>query len=522
MNVKRTHALSSHIGYLLILVLIVLTSTAAGAASVTLRWDANSPAPDGYRIFARKSGQAYDYSRPIWEGSSTSCTIISLENQTEYYFVVRAFDGSLESASSGEVKYTPSTSSGSNPDTTPPAWNGATTGVGLARDTATSGSVVVEFDTARDAANGTNLRFNVYYAVTENWNNTDWSNNNVIVDATVGAGSTFSHAVKVSGLSNGVGYTFGVRAEDQSGNEDTNTNKLTATPTTSQNSSGSGTDLDAKFVESTLGSGMLYYTDRAYKLTSIPPSYVGMDTILTPNDERDRTDAGGYVTFEMPYDGTVYVAYDSRATHVPDWMSGFSDTGDRIYTSLSSQPYMKIYEKWYAAGAIVNLGANKASGFSGGTISNYMVFYSPGGGSTGGAPSLIIDTRFGSSTLGNGIRYYTDRDYTLTGVPSAYVGMDAILTPNDERDRTDASGYLTFQMPYAGTIYVAYDSRATHVPNWMSGFSDTGQRIYTSLSSQPYLKVFQRTYASGATVNLGANKAAGFSGSTISNYMVFY
>ena len=91
------------------------------------------------------------------------------------------------------------------------------------------------------------------------------------------------------------------------------------------------------------------------------------------------------------------------------------------------------------------------------------------------------------------MEYYTDRDYTLTSVPSAYVGMDAILTPNDGRDYTASIGYLKFEMPFDGNVYVAYDSRATSLPTWMSSFSDTGDRIYTSLSTQPYLKSFQQT-----------------------------
>jgi hypothetical protein len=51
------------------------------------------------------------------------------------------------------------------------------------------------------------------------------------VDVTPSAGSTYVHAFTVTGLSDDVNYTFGVRVEDQSGNEDTNTNTLTATPT---------------------------------------------------------------------------------------------------------------------------------------------------------------------------------------------------------------------------------------------------------------------------------------------------
>ena len=70
---------------------------------MTLRWDANNPAPEGYRVFARQSGQRYHYTRPIWESNQTTCTLIGLNQGVTYHFVVRAFDGNLESADSQEV-----------------------------------------------------------------------------------------------------------------------------------------------------------------------------------------------------------------------------------------------------------------------------------------------------------------------------------------------------------------------------------------------------------------------------------
>ena len=77
------------------------------AASVTLRWDPSDPATDGYRLFARKSGQAYNYSQPDWEGAGVTGTLNHLDGQTEYYIVVRAYKGSTESADSNEVHYIP-------------------------------------------------------------------------------------------------------------------------------------------------------------------------------------------------------------------------------------------------------------------------------------------------------------------------------------------------------------------------------------------------------------------------------
>ena len=515
-----------------VLFFILANTNSANAASVSLNWDANTPSPEGYKVFYRLAHQEYDYDNPTWQGSSTSCVIKDLKSGNTYCFVVRAYNGNLESMDSNEVTFKASENTSSETDTTPPSWSGATSGIGAAEDNGAGGSVTIEFDTATDAVDGTNLNFNVYYAPTQTWNKSDWTENNTITHISTSTGGIFTYAANLNNLTTGVSYNIGVRAEDQSGNEDANTSTLTVTPTTSTDiskSSDSSIGLSTNFENTTLTNKLAYYTDRDYKLTNVPSDYLGLSAILLPNDGRNNTSSSGYLTFVMPDDGMVYVAYDSRAKSLPNWMSGFSATGDRIYTSLSSQPYLVVFEKWYAAGATVNLGGNKATGFSGSTVSNYLVFYETGVDNTSDStsttpttPTLSVSSKFTKTVLSKGMAYYTDRAYTLNNIPSDYSGLGAILTPNDERNNTKVSGYLTFEMPDDGMVYVGYDSRAKSLPNWMSSFSATGERIYTSLSTQPYLVVFEKWYAAGATVNLGANKATGFSGGTVSNYLVLY
>lgn len=89
------------------LCMFFMPATIAMAASVTLRWDANDPTPEGYLVFAREAGQSYDYTHPAWQGSDVTCTISTLTQGTTYHFVVRAYEGALESADSEEVSYTP-------------------------------------------------------------------------------------------------------------------------------------------------------------------------------------------------------------------------------------------------------------------------------------------------------------------------------------------------------------------------------------------------------------------------------
>ena len=118
--------------FLSILSIVINTTFAHSSASVTLRWDANDPEPAGYRVFGREAGSSYDYDHPLWEESLTTCTLTGLTEGVTYYFVVRAYQGELESVDSEEVSYTPpvvdsntdtgldtSDDTGTSPDTDP-------------------------------------------------------------------------------------------------------------------------------------------------------------------------------------------------------------------------------------------------------------------------------------------------------------------------------------------------------------------------------------------------------------------
>jgi hypothetical protein len=85
----------------LIATILLFTATAFGA-TVKLAWDPNSETDlAGYRVFFKNYGQAYDYSKPIWEGPETTCTV---EIDQTGDFVVRALNvAGAESGDSNEV-----------------------------------------------------------------------------------------------------------------------------------------------------------------------------------------------------------------------------------------------------------------------------------------------------------------------------------------------------------------------------------------------------------------------------------
>ena len=91
------------VGYYLLIAFPLVVS----AAQVTLQWDPNTPAPDGYNLYQRVNGQSYNYSNPVNPSViiGTTYTVSDLQDGATYFFVVRAKVGSDESGDSNEVQY---------------------------------------------------------------------------------------------------------------------------------------------------------------------------------------------------------------------------------------------------------------------------------------------------------------------------------------------------------------------------------------------------------------------------------
>jgi chitinase len=87
------------------LFLLALSPSLLMAAQVTLRWDANQTAPDGYRLYQSNAAQGFDYSSPVWSGQAIEHTVAGLDSNKTYYFVVRAFKGNSESGDSNMVQF---------------------------------------------------------------------------------------------------------------------------------------------------------------------------------------------------------------------------------------------------------------------------------------------------------------------------------------------------------------------------------------------------------------------------------
>jgi len=128
------------------------------------------------------------------------------------------------------------------------------------------------------------------------------------------------------------------------------------------------------------------------------------------------------------------------------------------------------------------------------------------------APSDYPST-YKQTLLEEGNTYYIDRDYTLTNIPTDLKNGIFIMTANNDKSIT-SENHITFSVDRACTVYVAYDSRASSLPNWIGSFQNTGLTIGTTDIT---LNVFSKVYSAGP-VQLGGNHAPGATGAG-SNYI---
>ena len=106
----------------------------------------------------------------------------------------------------------------------------------------------------------------------------------------------------------------------------------------------------------------------------------------------------------------------------------------------------------------------------------------------------IVTTSKGAyllSRLTAGETFYTDRPYTLTGVPDFLEGARFIKTANDDK-RSSSSNLLTAFLTQRAIAYVAFDPRASVLPDWLQDWTKTGEVIGTTDPGTPYLEVYSK------------------------------
>ena len=255
------------------------------------------------------------------------------------------------------------------PDMTAPVWDD-TVGICSAVDTAVGGNVRVDFGTATDDVSGSNVSYNIYYAPTAGWSDSDWSVNYVILDVVPAAGTVCANAYTVGGLVSGTEYTFGVRVADESGNEDTNQAAITAIPTG---------DVPASFTDD---------------FSTAPTTGTGPDDYTVVNT--------------WTQGGTGAFLYDSsgqrlRVNTGDDVGLAFSHSLPPLDTGVFQIDFRPLVK--YPSGGLINLWLRASDG------SYYQVSSSDGYGA-GGISKYVGGLKVDTAAFSSG--YTQGRDYTIT------------------------------------------------------------------------------------------------------------
>ena len=105
-----------------------------------------------------------------------------------------------------------------------------------------------------------------------------------------------------------------------------------------------------------------------------------------------------------------------------------------------------------------------------------------------------------------GSRYYIDRDFTLSSVPSILSGGTMIKTANDDKQST-INPFMRFDIGQISTVYVVYDISQAGTPSWLTSWTNTGQTVGIS-GDNATMRVFSKQFSAGQ-VTLEPNRGNG-------------
>ncbi|WP_295713967.1 kelch repeat-containing protein [Mucilaginibacter sp.] len=114
--------------------------------------------------------------------------------------------------------------------------------------------------------------------------------------------------------------------------------------------------------------------------------------------------------------------------------------------------------------------------------------------------------RYELDTLRQGITYYTDREYTITTIPSTLTNAAIIKAPNDDKVNT-STAVLSFKLSAPAIIYVAYDPRGTVLPAWLASWKRLTDKVGVDDPKISSFNLYSKNYPAG-DVSLGGNFAS--------------
>jgi len=106
-----------------------------------------------------------------------------------------------------------------------------------------------------------------------------------------------------------------------------------------------------------------------------------------------------------------------------------------------------------------------------------------------------------------GLRYYSDRDYSLASFPSFLDRARLLVAHNDDKAETDEQ-FVSFNLSRPATLYVGFDHRAKRIPYWLDEWEPVGRRVNVEGDGMRYFELYRREVPEGPVV-LGGNSSAG-------------
>lgn len=114
--------------------------------------------------------------------------------------------------------------------------------------------------------------------------------------------------------------------------------------------------------------------------------------------------------------------------------------------------------------------------------------------------SNITPSSCQSDVLIPGVKYYIDREYTVTEVPDVMYGEHFIRTSNNDKQNTSIS-YLNFTIDKESDLYIAYDHREA-IPAWMNDWEKVPEIITVSDRYLNFFDLYRKHFNPG-TITLG-------------------
>lgn len=205
--------------------------------------------------------------------------------------------------------------------------------------------------------------------------------------------------------------------------------------------------------KSFVGLGKEYYVDRHYFITSFPAEMDGALMLKMANGDKGRTESE-FLRFEVDRDVVIAVAYDSRATTFPSWLTKHFTRTNQFIGVTDGAKRLDLWVQRFKKGVIA-LGANMAAGAVE-PRSMYLVI-------------VQTDATSGGDTGGNGQETEGADDFASGGVPRQYALRQNF--PNPFNPDTE----IRYQLPRTAKVkVVVYNLLGRRVKTLFEGEREPG------------------------------------------------